>query len=191
MRPLQRATAGVALLAVLLLAGCGGVSPAKVKAIPTIAFTSPVIGKGAIPALYTCDGRDISPSFQWGTVPAGVGSLALFVVGFTPQPSTKTYKVSVEWAVAGLNPALHKIPAGKLPRGAYLGTVSGGKRQRYAICPKKGTSVHYQFELYGVPASATVAPHFAGFSVLSSLAARNSPSRTDAFGGFAAIYKRK
>jgi phosphatidylethanolamine-binding protein (PEBP) family uncharacterized protein len=97
----------------------------------------------------------------------------------------------VEWAVAGLNPALHGIAAGKLPSGAFLGTVGGGKRERYTICPKKGGSVQYQFELYGVPASVTVPPHFPGVTVLTALAGRNTPTPTDAAGGFAAIYKRK
>jgi phosphatidylethanolamine-binding protein (PEBP) family uncharacterized protein len=178
------------LLVALVLAGCGSASPTKVKAVPSIAFNSPAITRGEIPTLYTCDGRDISPPFRWGAAPAGVRSLALFVTGFTPEPATKTYKISVEWAVAGLNPALHGIAAGKLPPGAFLGKAEG-KRQRYSICPTKGASVHYQFELYGVPATAAIAPRFPGFTVLTALAGRKSPTRTNAFGGFAAVYKRK
>ena len=34
---------------------------------------------GAIPALYTCEGKDLSPPLAWSGVPAGIRSLALIV----------------------------------------------------------------------------------------------------------------
>jgi phosphatidylethanolamine-binding protein (PEBP) family uncharacterized protein len=188
MRQRSKTISGAVLLWVLVLTGCGSNSPATAK-VPTIAFKSAAIGKSVIPARYTCDGQNVSPPLEWGAVPAGVGNLAVYILGFTPEPATKTYKVSVEWAVAGLNPALHGLAAGRLPPGAYLG-VTPDRRQRYSICPKKGTSVQYQFELYGVPSSLAVPRHFPGIPVLRALAT-SGPTRTDAHGVFVAIYSRK
>jgi phosphatidylethanolamine-binding protein (PEBP) family uncharacterized protein len=199
MRPQPTAILGIVLVSALLMAvtACGSDSPAKEANSPAkeakIAVRSPAIVDEALAARYTCDGQNISPPLEWGAVPANVKDLALFVVGFTPKPATKIYKaseVSVEWAVAGLSPALHKIAPGQLPAGAYTGAVSGGKRQSYSICPAKGTSVHYQLELYGVPASVTIAPHFAGISILDLLTDASGPTRADAHGSLVALYTR-
>ncbi len=191
MRQPPKAILGVLLLCALVLGGCGADSPAAAKAVPKINVRSTAISGDVLPARFTCDGRDISPPLEWGAVPPSVGRLALFLIGFTPDAATGGYSISVEWAVAGLNPALHRLAAGQLPAGAYLGVATDGKRQRYSVCPKKGTSVHYQFELYGIPASIVVSPQFAGASILSALTTPNSPTPAAAHGGFVAIYTRK
>jgi phosphatidylethanolamine-binding protein (PEBP) family uncharacterized protein len=191
-RPPPKRIWGAALLAALALGGCGsGSGDPRAAAVPRIELKSPAFATDALPARYTCDGRNISPPLEWGAVPTGAGQLALYLVGFTPDTTTGRYHLSIEWAVAGLNPALHRLAAGQLPPQAYLGVASDGKRQRYSICPKRGVSVHYQFEVYGVPAGATISRRFAGLSVLESLTARNSPTRADGHGGFVALYERK
>ena len=192
MRGTPKAISSAALLLAIALAGCGGSSSAdKTRGVPTIPFKSPTIAsKQQIPARYTCDGKDISPPLEWGAVPADVQNLALFVVGFTPEPSTKTYKVSVEWAVAGLNPALHKLAAGQVPPGAYLGLTTSNHRH-YSLCPVKGKTVLYQFELYGQPAALAVSPHFTALPVLNALVGHSSATFTNAHGAFAATYKRQ
>ncbi len=177
------------LLSALAATGCGSSSPAQAKLIPSMSFRSPAIPKPALPALYTCDGKNISPPFVWGAVPAEAKDLALFVVGFTPQAATKTYSVSVEWAAAGVNPNLHRMAAGQLPSGAFLGRNSD-KHERYSICPKKGTNIHYQFEAYGVPPGVVIPPHFSSLATLNVLVSAQSKGRAVAHGGFAAQYKR-
>jgi phosphatidylethanolamine-binding protein (PEBP) family uncharacterized protein len=191
MRQAPKAILGGALVAALgmAMAGCGSDAPVAAKA-PKIEVKSKAMVGERIPARYTCDGQDVSPPLEWGAVPAGVRQLALFLVGFRPKPGTKSYAVSVEWAVAGVNPALHRLAAGRLPAGAYLGTATGRLGQSYSLCPAKGTTVHYQFELYGVPTSAPIPTQFSGVKVLSSLNARNGPTRANAHGGFVAIYGR-
>jgi phosphatidylethanolamine-binding protein (PEBP) family uncharacterized protein len=191
MREPQKTIWCTVLLSTLALAGCGSDAPAKAKAVPRIPFKSAAVVREALPARYTCDGRDVSPPLEWGAVPADVGDLALFVVGFTPDPATKSYKISVEWAVAGLNPALHKLSAGQLPLGTFLGVASDDKRQSYSICPKRGTTVHYQFELYGLSEAVGISPDFAGLPVLKSLASNTGASGTQAHGAFIATYTRK
>ena len=190
MRHQPKPILGAILVLALALAGCGGSAPAKVTPIPLLSFKSPVISKPVIPARYTCDGMNISPPFVWGAVPAATKDLALFLVGFTPESAARTYAVSIEWAVAGLNPALHRMAAGHLPPGAFLGRNSNN-RKRYTICPKKGTSIHYQFEAYAVPQGTVIAPNFSSLKAINTLVNPKSTTRAIAHGGFAATYERQ
>jgi phosphatidylethanolamine-binding protein (PEBP) family uncharacterized protein len=186
-----RVVTGALLVGTLALTGCGSSNSSTTpttRAVADISVTSPVIDGTTIPTRYTCDGSDISPPLEWGKVPVGTKSLVLFAVGLTPEPATSTYELSVAWAVAGLNPALHKIAAGRLPAGTFLGVNSVGK-QSYSLCPAKGPTVQYQFELYGLPESESVAPKFGGLSVVRELQALNAP--INAHGLLTASYKRK
>jgi phosphatidylethanolamine-binding protein (PEBP) family uncharacterized protein len=187
MRLSLKATSGALLLSTLALTGCGG-SSATTVTIQNVALRSAAIAGKKIPALYTCDGRNTNPPLEWGAVPAGTGSLVLFIIGITPEPSTKTYSLSVEWAVAGVNPELHKLDPGHLPPGAFVGTASSGKR-RYSICPKRGHAEQYQFELYGLPKGDSVIRKFVGLPLLAKLASPKS-SPANAHGDLIAMYKR-
>jgi phosphatidylethanolamine-binding protein (PEBP) family uncharacterized protein len=181
-------TKGAALLLALALTGCGG--SGAPTTVPRIAFKSPAILSGSIPAQYTCAGANHTPPLEWGTVPAGTAEVAVFVLGFTPiSPSSKNYRASVEWAVAGVNPALHKLTPGVLPAGAHLGRDSDGKK-RYSICPKKGTTEQYQFELYAVSPEETIKPSFNGLPVVAALANSKPGVPTMAHGGFNASFSR-
>jgi len=189
MRQTPTATLGVLLLLTLMLAGCGSSTPTA-EAPQKIAFSSPAVNADVMPAQYTCDGRNTWPPLEWGAVPAGTGSLALFVVGVRPNPSTHRYRVSVEWAVAGLVPTLHKLAAGQLPHYALVGTDSDGK-PGYSVCPPKGTQTQYQFELYGVPRGYGIATaHFSGVQLISALSSPSSTTRASAYGAFIAKYTR-
>lgn len=169
----------------LLLAGCGSAgAPVAVKPVAKISFDSPAIGK-TIPARYTCDGKDVAPPLRWGAVPPGTGTLMLFAVGFR-QTSSSGDSASIEWAVAGVNPRLHRLDGGRLPPGAYVGLTSAGKR-RYSICPKKGTSERYVFGLYALPAAVVISRNFAAVPILEALA--NSSTATG-YGTFNGVYKR-
>lgn len=189
MRGPTNAVVGAALLTALALAGCGSDAPAA-QPVPRLAVKSDAVIDNYLESRYTCDGQDISPPIEWGAVPVGVRRLALFILAFKPEPATKTYQITVEWAVAGINPALHRLPAGELPRGAYIGLTNSHDRRRYSICPKSGEPVHYQFELYGEPVGLVPAANFVGLSALTGLNSRGA-TRALAHGGFVANYKRK
>lgn len=178
---------GAVLLSAVALGGCGS-GAASGEPDPKIQIKSAGIAGTTLPARYTCDGHDTAPPLEWGAVPTTVGELVLLVVGYRPEPATNTTAISVEWAVAGLKPSLHSLVPGRLPAGAYVGKASNGKRH-YSICPKKGTVVQYQFELYGVPKAASVSRKFTGIAVLSALTGHNSRNAA-AHGAFYAIYKR-
>jgi phosphatidylethanolamine-binding protein (PEBP) family uncharacterized protein len=192
MRRRSTTAVGGVVLSALVLAGCGSSansSSGPLASLPKITVKSTAIDGTSIPALYTCDGKNTSPPLEWGAVPATTGSLVLFLVGFAPRPGTNSYKLSIEWAVAGLNPQLHKLSAGEIPHGAFVGASTDGRRG-YSICPAKGVTEHYQFELYGLPGRDTISPKFAGAPILGALVARDRPSPANAHGGFIATYKR-
>jgi len=145
------------LLLALAVAGCGSGKPAA-PPIPTIELKSAAIS-GPIPVKYTCDGQDISPPLEWGSVPARTSELVLVLVSFTPVSSTRYSVNEVNWAVAGINPQLHRLAAGQLPRGTHVGRANSGTH-RYSICPGHGKTEDYQFELYALPESVKVPAKF-------------------------------
>lgn len=175
-------------LCTLALAGCGSSSSSKSNTIAQVEFKSSAITSGSIPVRFTCAGGDSPPPLEWGAVPPSTGSLVLFILAITPEPSTSSYALSVAWAVAGIKPGLHKLTAGQLPPRADIGINSEDKR-RYSICPPKGMRAQYDFELYGLPSSEAVAPDFGALSVYRTLAARSSP--VNAHGRFVAVYERR
>jgi phosphatidylethanolamine-binding protein (PEBP) family uncharacterized protein len=176
-------------LSAFVLAGCGS-SGSTATQVANVPFKSPAIVGTSLPARYTCDGRNIPPPLEWGSVPAKAGEVAVFIIGVTPRSSSNGYKLTVEWAVAGVNPGVHRLAAGRLPRGAHLGVNSDGKR-RYSICSSKRTRKLYQFELYALPASLKISPGFAGYPVLAALTHTKASPSVIAHGAFDAIYKRR
>jgi hypothetical protein len=100
---------------------------------------------GRIAATYTCDGKDSWPELHWSGVPAGTAELILYAMNVQPVEE----KLFVDWAVAGLDPSLEGIEAGKLPKGAVIGTNGFGK-SAYSLCPSGGGEI-YMFALYALP----------------------------------------
>ena len=182
MRQPPKAILRIALLSALVpaLAACGSSSPVKTGAAAKQAKARRQERRGgqreSVPARYTCDGQGISPPLEWGAVPPDVRQLALFLVGIRPKAGERrrTPRCPSNGAVAGLSPSLHRLAAGQLPAGGAC-----RRRQlvdhRYTLCPAKGTTVHYQFELYGVPGLRwSTLPHFSGLSLLSPASRRRS-----------------
>ena len=103
-------------------------------------------GLGRLPATYTCDGEGSWPELHWTGVPASTAELILYAMSLQPVEG----KLFVDWAVAGLDPSLTSIEAGRLPKGAITGTNSFGKRG-YEICPPAGSGEIYMFAVYALP----------------------------------------
>jgi len=126
--------------------------------VADIALSSPLVpagpgGPAPLPATFTCDGGGKWPSLAWNGVPAGSAELILYAMNIAPVEG----KLFVDWAVAGINPALSGIEAGKLPKGTVVGTNSLGK-QGYEICPEGAET--YLFALYALPSSLSPKPAF-------------------------------
>lgn len=119
--------------------------------VASIALESPVApsaesGVAPLPAAYTCDGKNSWPELRWRGVPAGTEELVLFAMSLAPVEG----KLFFDWAVAGLDPALEGIDAGRLPNGAVMGRNGFGENG-YSICPGEGASETYFFALYALP----------------------------------------
>lgn len=134
-------------------AGCGGggdkaAEPAP-DAPPGIVLKSSAFAAGAaIPAKYTCEGKETSPPLQWADVPAGTKSLALLVED--PDAPGGTY---THWTVYGIPATVRKFEAGKVPSGAEQGENSFGDDRYGGPCPPKDDQAHrYVFSLYALRA---------------------------------------
>lgn len=113
---------------------------------------------GRLSPAYTCDGKGAWPELHWGGVPQGTAELVLFVMNLQPVEG----KIFFDWALAGLEPDLEGIEAGRLPKGAIVGTNGFGKRG-YEICPG-GAGETYMLAVYALPGA--LAPR-AGFDPLA------------------------
>ena len=100
---------------------------------------------GSLAATYTCDGKNSWPQLHWAGVPPGTAELVLFAMNLQPVGE----KIFFDWAVAGLDPGLQGVEAGKLPSGAVVGTNGFGKRA-YSICPATSGEA-YMFAVYALP----------------------------------------
>jgi phosphatidylethanolamine-binding protein (PEBP) family uncharacterized protein len=188
----------VALMTAAALAGCGGssggggasttlsgVEPQNVA----VTLASDAIHGGRLPALYTCDGRDVSPPLSWGAFPAGINEVALFVVGARRSKNGQAL-ASIEWAMAGVKPGLRGLRAGEIPPGAFVLANSHGAR-RYSICPAKGSTKRYAFALYALPRTARASPAISGVQFLTNLTqTRVQADLSPAGGGFSVTYTR-
>ncbi len=135
-------------------------TPAEIAeaTVADISLTSPSLPPGTeglapLAGAYTCDGPDRWPALSWSGVPGGTAELILYAMNLAPVNG----RLFVDWAVAGLDPALSGIEAGKLPKGAIVGTNGAGKRG-YEICPEGSET--YLFALYALPRALSPSPGF-------------------------------
>ena len=122
-------------------------------------LTSTAFSEGAaIPAKYTCDAKDVSPSLKWTGVPAGAKSLALIVDD--PDAPAGTW---VHWVLYDL-PASTSELAEDVAKSQY---VAGGARQGLndfrrlgygGPCPSHGKPHRYFFKLYALDAVLDLKP---------------------------------
>lgn len=108
---------------------------------------------GEIPALYTCEGRDISPPLAWTGVPAGAKSLGL-IVDDPDAPDPAAPKMTwVHWVLYDIPPAVAGLPESVAPAALPAGTregVNDWKRTGYGgPCPPIGRH-RYFHKLYAL-----------------------------------------
>jgi len=102
-----------------------------------------------IPSKYTCDGADVSPPLQWGSVPEGTKSIAL--ISDDPDAPVGTW---VHWVIfdipAETRELEENIPHDEtLPNGAIQGTTDFGRIGYGGPCPPSGTH-RYFFKIYAL-----------------------------------------
>ncbi len=113
-------------------------------------LTSSAFGSGEpIPAVYTCDGEDLTPPLRWETVPPGAASLALVLKD--PDAPGETF---VHWLVANIPAEIAEHPRGWSPT-ANSGTVVGrndfGDEAYAGPCPPPSHDAHtYEFSIFAL-----------------------------------------
>ncbi|UCD16127.1 MAG: YbhB/YbcL family Raf kinase inhibitor-like protein [Candidatus Omnitrophota bacterium] len=113
---------------------------------------------GYIPAKYTCDSSDVSPSLFWKDMPSGTKSFALIC-----DDPDAPYKAWVHWVVLnipGQNEGLQEdIEKEKiLADGTVQGTNDFGKVGYNGPCPPAGKPHRYFFKLYALNTVLTFTP---------------------------------
>ena len=119
-----------------------------------LSLSSPAFSAGGeIPALFTCQGRDISPALEWTGVPAEAKSLVL-IVDDPDAPDPKAPKLTwVHWVLYNLPPQTTGLVEAIAPRDLPHGTLEGlndWKRTGYrGPCPPVGRH-RYVHKLYAL-----------------------------------------
>ena len=145
---------------IAIMPGPGGAAsgaPAK------ISLTSSTFAhKGAIPALHTCQGKDVSPPLQWSGVPVQAKSLVL-IMDDPDAPDPAHPKMTwVHWVVYDIPPQVNQIEAGvkavaNLTHGGTHG-ITDFKRMGYGgPCPPIGEH-RYFFKLYALDTMLNLPP---------------------------------
>jgi Raf kinase inhibitor-like YbhB/YbcL family protein len=123
------------------------------EVIPMLTITSSAFINGsAIPAVYTCTGKSISPALAWGEPPAGTQSFAL-IMDDPDAPSG----MFVHWVIYNIPSASRGLPEafGGNPKpadGSLLGRNGTGQPGYVGPCPPSGTH-RYFFKLYALDTS--------------------------------------
>lgn len=99
----------------------------------------------AIPSLYTCDDKDMSPALQWQGAPAGTKTFALIM----DDPDAP--KGWDHWLLFNIPSDLQQLPVNltSLPQGLVAGKNSWGHVQYNGPCPPEGEH-RYVFKLFAL-----------------------------------------
>lgn len=139
-----------AVVAILIGApGCAA-APSSGKSPMPLSITSTAFEPGAaVPSLFTCDGRNISPPLAWKGVPAGAQSLVLIADDPDAPHGTWAHWVcyDIPPAVSGLAQNMPKSDT--LPCGGRQGITDFGTVGYGGPCPPSGTHRYY-FRLYAL-----------------------------------------
>jgi len=119
-----------------------------------LTIRSPAFAHGAaIPALHTCEGKDVSPPLEFSEAPAGTKSLAL-IVHDPDAPDPKAPKIDwVHWVLYDLPANASGLPQGvgenALPPGTLPGINSWKRTGWGGPCPPIGRH-RYFFKLFAL-----------------------------------------
>ena len=121
--------------------------------MPFTIISSAFEHEGAIPRLYTADGKDLSPPLEWRDPPEGTRQFAL--ICDDPDAPGGTW---VHWVVYGLPPSVTSLPQGQRGQPLNLAAVGvlEGRNSFGTLCyggpaPPPGHGPHhYHFKIYAL-----------------------------------------
>jgi Raf kinase inhibitor-like YbhB/YbcL family protein len=174
---------GLCLLASLLITAAPLAHADDVAAANAFAITSTAtLDQGALPVLYTCDGKDVSPQLAWTNPPKNTQAYAI-VMTDPDAPGGEFY----HWIVYNLPKSEKQIDEGvaKLPAGTLTGKNSFDKEQYNGPCPPKGSAHTYVITLYALSSKVSLPAGQDGKAVLAALKPHVAGSVT-----FSATYSR-
>jgi len=119
-----------------------------------MSLSSPAFAPGGeIPALFTCEGRDLSPALDWTGVPESAKSLVLIVDDPDAPDPAAPRTTWVHWVLYNLPPAARGLAQGVAPAALPAGTKQGTndwRRTGYGgPCPPIGRH-RYFHKLYAL-----------------------------------------
>jgi Raf kinase inhibitor-like YbhB/YbcL family protein len=119
-----------------------------------LTLTSAVFENGKeIPALHTCEGKDVSPAIAWSGVPSRARSLALIMDDPDAPDPAAPRMVWVHWVLYNLPTSAVGLPQAVKPEALPAGTSQGrndwGRTGYGGPCPPIGRH-RYFFKLYAL-----------------------------------------
>lgn len=141
-------------LAAAVWAPVEGREPVAKEKTMVMTLTSSAFAHGeAIPRLYTCEGKDVSPPLSWSGVPAGTKSLALIVDDPDAPDPAAPRMTWVHWVLYNIPATVQELKEGISTRELPAGTLEGlndWKRTGYGgPCPPIGRH-RYFHKLYAL-----------------------------------------
>ena len=108
---------------------------------------------GAIPSVYTCEGKNISPPLSWSGLPDGTQSLLLIVDDPDAPDPAAPKRTFVHWLLYDIPPKASGLPEAvtseALPAGTREGRNDFGRGGYGGPCPPIGRH-RYFFKLYAL-----------------------------------------
>jgi Raf kinase inhibitor-like YbhB/YbcL family protein len=122
--------------------------------IMALSLSSPVFThNGPIPKLYTCQGKDISPSINWSGLPDGTKSIVLIVDDPDAPDPAAPKRTWVHWVLYNIPPSASGLPeavnATGLPTGTRQGRNDWDRTGYGGPCPPIGRH-RYFHKLYAL-----------------------------------------
>ncbi len=100
----------------------------------------------AIPVLYTCDGKDISPQLTWSKSPNKTESFAVLMKDIDAPGG-----IFYHWGIYNIPAATMTLAAGAAtPTGANVAQNNFDKAGYSGPCPPKGNAHTYVFNIYAL-----------------------------------------
>lgn len=168
-------------------------APARAQVPAVLTVTSPTLKAGeTIPAVYTADGKNLSPPLRWSGAPASTKEFAVICDDPDvpmPQPFVHWVVYKIPGTATGLPENLPIDPATPMPAeiaGAVQGT-SGFRRAIYrGPAPPPGKPHHYHFKVYAIDAVLDLKAGLTKGELLEAI-----KGHIVAEGELVAIYERK